>query len=291
MKEVTLREHGAKLPIGIVGEDGVALQKDFAIKRWNARLEREIGRLRQEKKALSMPEHIALVLAVLCERIGPFNFAEMKKVAEKQLAISQMFSGDVFYVYCYIRCQALGSSLGFEVECPSCGEQYSSETDLLDMTSTVADKIDETLWEYELLESFPFREIEANTLKLGPTYWHSLEKAEVEGRLDIEGGKMAMIAGSIRGIKEFPVEVVPVIDELDEMGKRDIVTIVDELNEHHFGPDMRLFTTCPKCKADNIQPINWSYQSFFGSSSLSQTRGNLLNKSLPRPTSQKERQA
>lgn len=290
MNEVTLREQGAKLPIGILGDDGVALQKEFTIKRWTAKQERELGRLRQEGKSLSMPEHIALVLAVLCERIGPYDFTQMKKLAEKQLAVSQMFSGDVFYVYSYIRCHTLGSTLAFNVVCPVCGREYSSETDLMDMTNTVAENLDETLWEYNLLEPFTFREVEAKTLKIGPTYWSSLEKAEVEGSLDIEGGKMAMILGSIRGIKEFPVDVVPVIEELDDMGKRDIVGIVDKMNDSHFGPDMRLITACPKCFTDNVQPINWSYQSFFGSSSLSQPRGNSSSNSSQRPTTQKEPQ-
>lgn len=289
MKELTLKEQGAKLPIGIVDNDRQVL-RDFSIKRWTAKQERELGRLRQENKALSMPDHIALVLAVLCEKIGPYDFSSMKKLAEKKLAISQMFSGDVFYVYCYIRCQSLGSFLGFDVECPACGEKYSSETDLMDMTNIIADNLDETIWEYSLLEPFMFREVEAKTFRVGQTFWHSLEKAEIEGRLDVEGGKMAMLAGAIRSIKEFPAEVQPVIEELDDMGKRDIVALVDEMNERHFGPDMRLITQCPKCKTDNIQPINWSYQSFFGSSSLSQTRGNLSNKSSRQPISQKEPQ-
>lgn len=289
MKDVTLKEQGAKLPLGIV-DDGGVLRKDFTIKRWTAKQERELGKLRQENKSVSMAEHIALVLSVLCEKIGPYNFLEMKKLAERRLAVSQMFSGDVFYVYCYLRCKALGSFLGFEVECPSCGTKYSSETDLLEMTSTIADKLDDTIWEYTLLDPFSFREVEAKTLTMGQTYWHSIEEAEVEGSLDIEGGKMAMLAGAIRGVKEFPVDVAPILDELDEMDKRDIVKIVDEMNEHHFGPDMRLITKCPKCKSENVQPINWGYQSFFGSSSLSPTRGNSSSKSLQQPTSQREPQ-
>jgi hypothetical protein len=289
MKDVTLKDQGAKLPIGIVDDNGV-LHKDFTVKRWTAKQERELGKLRQENKSVSMAEHIALVLTVLCEKIGPYNFLEMKKLAERRLAVSQMFSGDVFYVYCYLRCKALGSSLGFEVECPFCGTKYSSETDLMEMTSAVADKLDDTIWEYKLLEPFLFRDAEAKTLTIGQTYWHSIEEAEVEGSLDIEGGKMAMLAGAIRGVKEFPVEVAPILDELDEMDKKDIVKIVDEMNEHHFGPDMRLITKCPKCKSENVQPINWGYQSFFGSSSLSRTRGNSSSKSLQQPTSQKEPQ-
>lgn len=290
MKEITLREQGAKLPIGIVDDSGV-LHKDFSIKRWTAKQERELGKIRQENKALTMPEHIALVLSVLCDKVGPHDFTKMDKLAQKQLAISQMFSCDVFYLYCYIRCQSLGSLLSFDVVCPLCGKEYHSETDLLEMTNNVADGVSETLWEYELIEPFEFRGVEIKTLNIGPTYWHSLEKAEVEGRLDIESGKMAMIVGSIRGFKEFTVkDIVPVVEELDDMGKRDIVKLVDDMNGKYFGPDMRLFTVCEKCKNENIQPIDWSYQSFFGSSSLSTKRGSLSSNSLQQPISQKDPQ-
>lgn len=273
MKDKTLKEIGASLPIGI--EDASKrLHRNFEIKRWTGRTMRDLGKLRDESKELSMSEHVALVLSVLVNKLGPFDFSAMSR-KEQKLVISNMFVGDVFYLYCWSRVQSLGEQLLMEITCPLCRNQFGYEADLGTLLVSFAESIEETFWNYELLDPVTLRGKEVKNLSMGSARWHHVENAQIEGSFDLEGGKLAVVAGSIRGIQGH--EQHPLTNmEIDELSGRDIERIISLLDQHHKGPNMKVEVDCPNkvCKTRIARAIDWSYHSFFGASSRFRPSGN-----------------
>lgn len=283
-KIMTLGERGPVLPLGIADPSG-ALHRDLEFRRWTGAVMRDLGKKRGEGRELSMSEHVGLVLSVLATRIGPHDFTTLSR-KEQKLVISQMHMGDVFYAYCYARVQALGPQIVLDMACPVCRTEFKFEGDLNQLTLSVAEKIEDARWEYELRDPVEIRGAMVTRLAMGPALWHHVETAQVVNGADIEGGKLAMVAGSIRGAvgrEQFPLTS----REIDEFSGSDIEGIVGELDEHHIGPDMRVETACPNriCRTKLNQPINWAYHYFFGPSSRSRSSGKSTTGSSPLPSS------
>lgn len=264
----TLLSRGPVLPIGISDGSG-NLIKDIEFKRWTGATMRELGKLRETERELSMPEHVGLILSVLATRIGPYDFATLKRDKQK-LVVSQMYMGDVFYAYCWARLQSLGPDINMKLSCPICRESFNWIGDLGTVSVTSVESLEKANWRYELSEPVKIRGNEAKALSLGPAKWYTLESAQVAGQLDLEGGKLAIVAGSIRGVEGregFPLTQ----SEIDELSGIDIEGIIAEMDEHYIGLDMRVEAQCPRngCKKTFTSPIDWSYGSFFGASSRS----------------------
>lgn len=283
---MTLAERGPVLSLGVPDAAG-ALHRDIAVRPWKGAVMRQLGKLREENQELRMAEHVPLVLSTLCTRLGPHDFADMP-LKEKKLVVNQMYMGDTFHAYCWARLQSLGPNLHIDLTCPVCRHEFEFVGDLANLTVTVADSYEAALWMYELQEPIELRGQKVERLIMGPSQWHHVEHAQIEGSLDLEGGKLAMVAGVIRGIEgrgEFPLTE----GEVDELSGLDIEGIIGELDHHYVGPDMRIDTRCARkgCRGRILRPINWSYQDFFGGSSRSRTKRNSTTSSSQPPTSQK----
>jgi hypothetical protein len=283
----TLGERGALLPIGIQDQSGT-FHREIAFKRWTGGTMRELGKLRGDSRELGMAEHVVMVLSVLATKIGPHDFTVMK-AEEKKLVIHQMYVGDVFYAYCYARLQSLGPTLALDITCPSCRHVFKFVGDLNSLTVVSIGKLDDAYWEYDLDGPITIRGKKVKTLSMGPARWANVMNAQIEGSFDIEGGKLAMVLGSIRGVKgkeDYPLTQ----EEIDTISGYDIEQIIGELDANHIGTELKLDLICPKptCKGQIVQPINWGYQSFFASSSRSQTSGKSSASSSSSPTTQTE---
>lgn len=281
----TLGERGPLLPIGITDTAG-QVHREIAFKRWSGGVMRELGRLRGETRELSMSEHVGMVLSVLATKMGPHDFTTMKD-DDKKFAIHQMWTGDVFYAYCYARRQSLGAQLVIDMTCPFCRHEFKFDGDLDTLTVVSVDKLDEAYWEYDLEEPVTIRGKKAKTLSMGPAKWFHVATAQIASSLDFEGGKLAMVGGTIRGVKgkeQYPLTT----EEVDSLGGLDIENIIGKLDENHIGAELKLDVTCPRqaCAKKIVQPIDWGYQSFFGSSSRSRASGNSRGSSASSPTTQ-----
>lgn len=282
----TLGDRGPMLSLGIPGTDG-QLHRDIALRPWKGAVMRELGKLREETKQVTAAEHVALVLSHLCTRLGPHDFTKLQK-KEKRLVVSQMYMGDVYHAYFWARLQSLGPQLFADITCPNCRQEMKGwETDLAGLDITIAESKEDTLWKYDLQVPVTIRGQEVRTLKMGPIQWYHVEQAHIEGELDLEGGKLAMVAGVICGYEGRDGELRLTEAEIDELDGRDIEGIVGALDHHYTGPDMRIEGKCtrPGCRAEFIEPINWRYQSFFGPSSRSRASSSSGTSTSPQPTS------
>ncbi len=269
---VTLKEQGPRLPLGIVDAQTGNFTRDIAIRRWRMAEERALGELRDRKRDSNVSQFVGAVLSVMCTRLGPHNFETMKE-AERELAISQMYIGDVFYTYLWLRVQTLGPQLGLNLTCPACRHKHPMTVDLETTEISCAGTPESATWTYDLMEPFNTRQRPIETLTLGPARWNALETMGGNSGLNTGAAKASIIAGSIVNVanwttKEGVPETIMLADtELDEMGKRDVERLTREIDERALGPDMSIEGACPRCRYQYRMAMDWGYDSFFGDSS------------------------
>jgi hypothetical protein len=269
--KTTLGEYGDKLPIGILDKDGV-LHKDIVTKPWKTRDERELGK--KVAPDTGMVEHVPLVVANMCSRIGPYRMDEIPD-AEKSVILSTMYMADVFYAYALLRMKSMGHSLRLTVACPRmhCGVRFPYAGDLRTTEVMAVDNIDDILRHYNLEDPIELRKKRVTHFALAAPKWSVTEQAKgVTNEADI---KAYVLQGTIVGLNDETEPVALTMNELDELSKRDFEGAQENINQNYLGPKMGLEGTCTpevctKYKAGGFefkQPIDWGYKNFFGASS------------------------
>lgn len=270
LKKITLQEQGPRLPLGIIDTNGDYI-KDIATKRWRMAEERELGDMRDRNRDVNVAQFVSMVLSTMCNKMGTHNFESMKH-EERRVVVSQMFMGDVFYAYVWLRMKTLGNELHLNLTCPQCRNKFPFVADLNTIEVDVCDKLDDALWTYELKEPFDIRGKSVTSLLLGPARWTSLESMK-SGVMNTGAAKAGVILGSIHGIANWkdkegkPQKVALSESELDEMVKLDIEGITNRIDDYAIGPNMSVEGVCNRCRYNYKLAIDWGYDSFFGDSS------------------------
>lgn len=270
-KTIELGKLGAILPLGVLS--GENLEKTIDVKKWRMKEERELSKLKKENKHASMPQFVSMVLSAMANKIGAYDFTGDIKTANKMLNISSMYTPDVFYAYVWLRVKALGSDLVLNTSCPKCGddENFSFSADLNTIDVKTVEKFEDAMWRYDLVEPFDIRGETVVGFNFGPPMWSVMEGMKGIDSGDTGAIKAALIHGSIQSIikadgKEEAIALAQ--HELDDMCKIDIEKITGDLDKYAIGPEMAVTITCPKCGKEFKKVIDWSYDDFFGTSSL-----------------------
>lgn len=263
--KTTLREQGALLPLGLADAGGM-IRRDISARRWNFKVEKELGALAKEKPDANLHQYVGMVLSVALTKLGPFNFEPMPS-AERLAAISRMYVPDIFYAYVWLRTRITSETLAVELRCPFCNHVFDFVADLNSVEVKTADSMEVAKTEYVLRETFDVRGAPLSGLIFGPALWGAWEKNNIVGIMDVAEIKAEVILISIHGLKDRPPAAL-VVDELDEMDKIDIELSTKHINENALGPDMSIDSHCKRCAQKFRQAINWGYHSFFGASSL-----------------------
>jgi len=267
-KVTTLAELGAKLPVGIAGASG--LVKGFSVRPWKTKDDREIAK--RKKPDMNIVQHISLIVGTMCSQLGPHPLAEMKS-EERSIVMSQMYMGDVFYVYCYLRRQALGRSLGLEFTCGHCGEKIPYVANLDTLEVRTVEREEDLLWSYDLQDPIEIRSTKVKRLQMSSLRWTTLEQTAAVNQGADYVAKMAALKGSIVGINDSDKPILLAEEELDDMSKFDFEAVTEQINDHHVGPDMSVEDECKpgQCPRGGGRKfkvgINWTYDSFFAVSS------------------------
>lgn len=271
VKKVLLGELGMNMPLGISTEQGII--KSFAFRPWRFKEEKKLAELVEKKNNTNLAEYVSIILSTMCTQVGPHNFENLKW-EEKLAIISQMWMGDVFYIYIMLRKEAIGKELELEPICPTCGTTFNFIGDLETVEVSVVEEMDDALWKYVLRNPFNIRKKRIESLILGPPRWNEIEMLKDNDSVLNVGAKMTMIKGSIHSIDELEGQHILLENELDEMTKIDIETISSQIDSFTIGPNMFLEGECPKknCLSRKSgkkfrQEIDWRYESFFGISS------------------------
>lgn len=258
---------GPALPLGVLGPDG-GIHKDLVVKPWRMKEERELGAIRDANRDANLAEYVSMVLGAMCTRLGPHNFEDQSlKPEQKRLIIGQMYAGDVFYAYVWLRTQTLGNEIALNLKCPRCQKSVDGfVADINTVDVHTCSSVDESCWEYELKTPIKIRGDVVTHLKLGPAHWNAMEMLNGAG---LGMAKPAMLKASIKGLGRMDdaKQVVLTDSDLDELTKRDIEAIIKQINDNNIGPNMAVDGKCKQCGHEFRLPIDWGYDSFFGDSS------------------------
>lgn len=266
----TMAELGNKLPIGILDSDG-RLHKDIVTKPWKTRDERELGKKLSSDTQIS--DHVPIVVANMCSRIGPHNMDELDDV-KKSLILSTMYMADVFYAYTLLRIKTMGARLPLTVNCPrgGCGVSFPYVGDLNSVEVVAVDDIDAILWRYDLEDPIEIRRKRVTHFKMAYPKWSVMDQSRGANEADV---KAHVILASVVGLNDEDTPVALSMAELDEVSKRDFEGLQNGINDNFLGPKMGIEgkctpTVCSRFKRGGFDfklPIDWSFKSFFGSSS------------------------
>lgn len=267
--KTTMGELGLKMPLGIIHTDG-SYSKGFKVKPWRMTEEKELAQYRQDGEGQNVATYVSTVVAYMCSVLGHHNFADMD-MTERKVIVSQMYMGDVWYVYAYIRREALGSLLKLMLKCPRCRKDFPFTADLTTLNVTAADTLDDTLWEYKLNTPIDIRGKKAEVFYMGPQRWTVAESVFTDPNSGT--AKEVTFRASIRALND-PKDQIQLADgEIDDLVKLDIEAIASQIDDHFIGPDMSIELgaddPCGHCKykAKRLISIDWTFDSFFGSSS------------------------
>jgi endogenous inhibitor of DNA gyrase (YacG/DUF329 family) len=257
----TFAEHGATLPLGVL--NGNELSKEFEVRDWTMKEDRAVGALRDKAGELGVGRFIAEFISKMCLRVGPHDFENMKD-AEKILVVNQMFLGDVFYIYVWLRVEALGADLPLEIQCPKCKAPISMKADLNTLDVKSADELGHVRWNYDLKKPFKIRTGDAKTLLMGPPRWSAL--SGLKGQMNLGLARFSAVKGAIWGV-EGQGDFAIADHEIDEMRKIDIEGIQNSSDEHFIGAEMAVDVECPECGKTSLVSLDWSFDTFFSTSS------------------------
>ncbi|KKN30258.1 hypothetical protein LCGC14_0835730 [marine sediment metagenome] len=265
----TLKELGPNLPHGIVGTDG-KLHCGFGIKPWRGREEREIAKLRSQARG-NPADFPAKLLGFMFTQVGQFDF-EQKSKEEKSLLISQMLSGDVLYMYIYLRYLCIGNKVRMTVTCEHCGRGFPFTGDLETLEVKCIEAPADAEWTYELSDPLTLRGEKISGLDMVPMSWSTMENSIRSGSkdgADPVSTKMDVMRGCIFGKQggDKAKRSAYSVEDLDDMTKRDIERLTAHIEGNAIGPDMRVSDICPACARTFVHNLEWAFDDFFGSSS------------------------
>lgn len=274
MKIKSLIEQGNSLPI----PDEKGKRQSFTFKVWRLAEEKKIGEIKNRQKNLG--KFVREVFELMLETFDGSAWSAVDAPAKK-LLLNRMPFANMFYMWCYLRFDALGADIKMApIECPHCANQVKDfEADMSSLEVKCAgynedgtenpDYIKDKI--YKLKKAIHVGDIKVTGIKYGFTAWDAMEKLPA-GERNFGAIKESMLQHSIIGAisEESGDKVLPLQKELilKELSKKDIEGFYDELDEHNGGPVLAMTIPCPHCEQEFHQPLNWTYDYFFGSSSL-----------------------
>lgn len=263
-EETTMGDLGPQLPLGIKDATGV-YHRGFSMKPWTLKEEKALSKLHEQgEDKVNIVHHVTSVLATICSQIGPYDFEKMKP-AERKVHINQMWMGDVFYVYCWIRSQVMSNVVEMSLKCPHCGFVFDFNGDLFTLKVDTAKKEESCEWLFDLKTPITIRQKEVKQLRMGACRWAAMEGMGEQG-IDEGTVKAGIIHQSV--VEPIGIGRTPLADdELDGLVKGDFEALLAKIDKVALGPEMAVETNCKRCNKGFISPIKWTYKDFFAVSS------------------------
>lgn len=260
-KKLTINENGSVFPIGLNGN------KEFSVRPWRMKEEKEIGDLRDKNSKINFASFTGIVLSHMCNSWAGNDFSQMK-LEEKRIIVGQTPAQDVLYAWMFLRVNSLGKECNMKLTCPKCDEVFDFVADLGSAEVRTAEKEEECFFTYKLRDPFEIRSKLVEEIVFGPSTWSTFENLNIGANMINTGSaKSDIIRGSI---KEIPgVEACRILgpNELDNMSKYDLERISLKLDEEAPGVNFAIEALCTKCGKEFVDSLNWRYDDFFGTSS------------------------
>ena len=273
---VTAEDLGFTLPIGVIR--GGERSRDFSLKEHGWETEKAVGEWKKINHGKPSTAVITKLIALLLDSLGgePFEHkpgdtadVEAKRMGE----VSSLYSADVFYIYSKLRMEELGNDYvtPFVCENPKCN--FVAEEmihDLGSMEVTCVEDISNLEVEVDLIKGIRYRDGSIRKkLTISPMLWMGMDSSSIIGNEDELLVKLYFITKGVTGVEGVDKSIVLLPDELKSLRKIDIERLDREINNISLGPSFVSRGNCPSCKAPQIFRLDWSYDHFFGVSSLS----------------------
>lgn len=262
-----LAEFGKKLPIGFKDAKG-ALHRDFDLVPWDFELEEALGDIVEKHPEMPMGQYLSEVVGHSVARVGTIDLTKLKR-SEKRLLVYQMFYADVLYMYVHVRIGALGSELKMDsFPCKGCKKpirDYVGDLDSIEVKGLEGPP----RVEVELRRPVDIAGKKRRALVVGGLRWAFMETDDPTILSNPAKMKMQTLNYGVCGAEGLPDGTPVVFDReiMRAMDPRDINRVVAAIDEANGGAVMQIEGRCPKCKAKFVEPIDWSYDDFFGRSS------------------------
>lgn len=273
IKQISLSELGAKLPIGM--QSGDAVFRDFTVKPWRMLEEKALAKAKKDTPGMNMGTYVSTIVSYMCPQLGSHTHApkdaSLKELAERRIHISNMHMADIWYVYVYIRREALGDELILKLKCPRCKEPFDWTGSLGSINVKVPEALEDAMFPYVLKRPVQIRGKNVESFVCGPSSWDVIEQVSMNP--DEGVAKETTIRASVYRLNDETERTYLSIGDLDQLTKRDVEGLADAINTKHVGPSMAIDLDgdypCPKCSYAEKRPvpINWNYDDFFGVSS------------------------
>ena len=272
VRTTTLKELDQDLPILplLKGEKNkFEKERSFSFLEWDMKLEEEFAKLQEENISQGQ-----LVNKILCRLLDQYCGRDFQKLSdnEKMLIINQEYFANVIYMYTYLRVEELGHELILNVACPYCKKEVNKyECDLRTMDVDCKDKENKRVHEYNLKKPILYKGKVITGFKYDLAKWDFIEGIKADKNLSNTLFKKRMFYSSIVGFLDSKGLIETFIDKkevIDKMKKYDIEKFLIVISENNGGPSMVTQVDCPHCSNTFQKIIDWSYQNFFGISSL-----------------------
>lgn len=263
LRKTTLGELGGLLPIGVASEG--ALHRQFAFRRYTTANEREFETIRKEKKNISTPEFVIEILSRMCTRVGPYDFDSLDP-SQRRLVLQNLYMGDVFYLWTCLRIEALGPDVRFKLDCAACRTELRPGVDLNSIDVRYVDQPSQLFWKHTLRDGLELGSSVEKELILQPPRWSILISNERNKKTAISDLKVSVAIGSIRQVGDGKKS--PTRRDFDSMSKYDLEFLQKSVDDHAPGIEMEFEVECDQCDHKNRYGFDWTFDFFFGASSL-----------------------
>lgn len=258
------------LPIGVPNDEG-KLTRRVELNQWDWETEEAVMKLMGDNPQMTISE---LTTNIMCRMIrvwGEFNFEELEFPA-REIRLRNSFMADVIFAYILLRVESMGKDWLQKFVCPTCRCEIPWVGDLntLDIYCCELDKACELETRIDLPHNILLGVTEVSWVVLRPTTWEIMHTLPA-GANDRDPRVRRMIfENSICGAQDIETHGAIMMndDRLKTLKKRDIELLGKLLDDNQGGADFRVEMNCPKCRSKFRTFGDWSYDSFFGPSSL-----------------------
>lgn len=274
----TLKELGSLLPIGLIPKpEWKFAPKDnsFKFKEWGFEQEQEIAKLKNKEN--SSGKFAAEVMNMMLDELGGVKWDSIGEA--KRLVLNQLYMGDMLYLYICLRIEALGHEFALNgILCPHCGHKHKEfVADLrdIDVDTLPKDEKPDQLFEYKLKKPIKYShkgsdgEVpeDITLFKIARSKWQTMEELTMEMAENGALAKKCILKGSIAGYNDSE-GYVDADKMIGSLKKIDYEMMDKFIGMHNLGPTIVVADDCKSCGKKWAQQINWSYDHFFGASSL-----------------------
>lgn len=262
----TLKELANKLPIEIKGKEN----QFFTFKNWGMPEEKKIAEIKGENP--NMGRFISQMMYLLLDTLHGEDFGGQEE-AKKILTINQLPMGDVLYMFIYLRYDQLSEDISMGFHCPNCQKlvkDWVADLGDLDVDCKRGDWEDTVTYKLKKPITLEKGEQLIDNLKLTVAKWDAMERATEEIATNDAARQEHQLKACLQGSEGYEGHL-DANEVINKLAKKDLEYLQKVISSHNAGPSIQAEVQCSRCKHKYLQMIDWSYDNFFGASSLPQS--------------------